>query len=279
VYQEADAAREDVLATMNSENRMPTTPTNVSVADFNASGITVVPYSSTEFASLVKAFVPAVAAVIEPLLPYSILIRNGSTKPVIAYAVSWTTVDAEDAQDTDTYVLVNLVSLVPVISPGAVSLAPVLGQVAYPGVVGNLAVRAKIAESAQTLRSKASVAVFLDTVLFDDGTNIGSDTADSLALLRTHLKAEYDLYTAVVKKSDTGTPDSGLESWLKKLVPPASWPPPLNGTDSCARQYQFRQWRFASNLIEMASHRGWSGTVAYIRSMLQSKPYPRLIVN
>jgi len=292
VYQEADAAREDVLATMNSENRMPTTPTNVSVADFNASGITVVRYSSPEFAALVKTIVSStVAPAIEPLLPYSILIRNGSSKPVIAHAVRWAYVDPEGEEDTDTYVLVNLPSLTPVISPGAVSLATVLGHVAYAGVVGNqvVLVRPEIAEAVQTFRSKASVAIFLDAVVFDDATKIGIDTGYTLALLRTYLKAEYDLYTAVVKKSDTGTTDFGLQLWLKELAPPASCSPQpwtaakvrqLNPeTDPYARRYQSHQSRFASNLIEMASYKGWSGMVAYVRSVLQSKPYPRLIVD
>ncbi len=253
---------------------MPNTSPKVSVADFNASNIIVVPYGPIEFFSLLETVVPrSIQPVIQPLLPYSILVRNGNVKPVMAYTVRWASVDSSGRQDVNTYTLVNLVSLLPVIPPGSASLATILGHVSD---VTNPGITTEIAAAAQSFQNNTSLAISLDAVVFNDGTAIGNDTTDTLALVRGCLKAEYDLYTAVIRKIDAGTSDADMASWLQAIAAPAASLSP--NLDAYSRKYQSFQSRFARHLIAILGDNGRSAALEYVRSVLLTKPYPRLIV-
>ena len=75
--------------------------TEVSVTDFNSAGISLVGYDSPEFSSLLAASTPAdISKMIGPLLPYSVFLKSGA-KPILAYTLSWASVDGAGKTFTD----------------------------------------------------------------------------------------------------------------------------------------------------------------------------------
>lgn len=109
-------------------NQMATNSTNISVAAFNTSGVALVPNGTPDFQLLLGALVPSeILTVIQPILPYSVFIKNESAKSIIAYTLSWATIDNAGEPYTDDRTVCDLISLRPVLLPHSAALATFFG--------------------------------------------------------------------------------------------------------------------------------------------------------
>jgi hypothetical protein len=166
----------------------------VGIAPFDKSippGVTVVPPSDPSFASLVDGLVPVSARpVVRPILPYSIVVRNNSTLPILIVTIY---VDVVDAQG-------HLSSVGQAqYSPGGFAfvkdnphpLLPQEGSVFFPPdevytnaiqlLQHNMPVETrrynKTLELPAFYDSARSVTFVLDSLLFADGKFVGPDKA------------------------------------------------------------------------------------------------------
>jgi hypothetical protein len=156
-------------------------------------GVTVVPPSDPSFASLVDGLVPASARpVVRPILPYSIVIRNNSTLPILIVVIHADVVDAQG----------HLTSVGQAqYSPGGFpfmkdnpALLPQGGSVFFPPdevyttaiqiLQRNMPVEARFYNKTLELPafydSARSITFALDSLLFADGKFVGLDRAHML---------------------------------------------------------------------------------------------------
>jgi hypothetical protein len=254
-----------------------TMPPTVSVADFNLSGIALVPYSSPEFPSLAVASVPdSLMGALWELLPFSVFLRNDSNKTVIAYTASWTMTDSAGQHDAYYSTVCDATSLKGLALPHTCRLVTII-EPPTASSANNPQVLQDIAEQAQRLKAQASVAIALELVVFEDGSSIGADPLLSLSEVRARLRSEYDLYKSVVASTE---PDESFSAWLQALAGQVKPGSTLKfDKDPFAGWYRFYQVRTASALLQMTGLKGRAETVSYVRSRLESKRYPPLIVN
>lgn len=143
---------------------------NVSVADFNPSDITLVPYTSFQFDSLLAGAVPeTVASALRDLRPYSVFIRSGSSKAIIAYTVSWSSVDKMGQPYTHYGTVCDAISLKGLILPYTDGLVTIIGYLPSASLATDPQVFSDISEHADRFRDQASVRITLEAVMFEDG--------------------------------------------------------------------------------------------------------------
>jgi hypothetical protein len=243
------------------------------------SGITVVPYTSPRFAEkLSGAASPALSATLQPLLPYSVLIENDSETSVLAYTIVWAAVDHDGMPFTEFRGMIDYVALRRLIPPGKISLATILGP--SDSLTLDQQLVTSITQEVQAFERRASLTIFLDAVLFDDGTVIGNDTRQTLAEMRARIRAEYDLFSAIVAKADSGVGWPGVLSWVETIsdaVPISSYRLDL-GNDPFSAWYRYYRARLAGALVRGTKGGSASNTIDTVRSMLRNKPYPEEII-
>jgi hypothetical protein len=260
-------------------NQMATNSANISVAAFNTSGVALVPNGTPDFQLLLGALVPSeILTVIQPILPYSVFIKNESTKSIIAYTLSWATIDNDGEPFTDDRIVCDFISLKPLLSPHSAALATFFGPL-NPAAATDPQLRTEISEQAGTFKSKASVTISVEAVMFEDGTTVGVDSSRSVSQIVARLQAERDLYVTTVEKT-TSSSDAETTSWLQAVA--SAFPPGshlnLQG-DPYAAWYQFYRSRIASGLINLIGKRDFSVMISYVQAELGRKPYPATIIN
>jgi hypothetical protein len=242
-------------------------------------GITVVPYTSPRFAEkLSGAASPALSATLQPLLRYSVLIENDSETSVLGYTLVWAAVDHDGMPFTEFRGMIDYVALRRLIPPGKISLATILGPSDSLSLDQQLV--NSITREVQAFESRASLTISLDAVLFDDGTVIGNDTHKTLAEMRARIRAEYDLYSAIVAKADSGVGWPELQSWVKAIsdaIPISGYRLDL-GNDPFSAWYRYYRARLAGALVRGAKDWRASDTINSLRSMLRNKPYPEGLI-
>jgi hypothetical protein len=123
------------------------------------------------------------------------------------------------------------------------------------------------------------VTISLEAVIFEDGTSFGRDASKSIPRLKALLKSEYVVYRAVVDKAASGSA-ADVTSYLRTVA--ATHPPGSNlrlGADPFPALYQYYGARTAAVLLNGVTQMGMAQTVSSVRSLLQSKPYPALLIN
>jgi hypothetical protein len=253
----------------------------ISVTDLHASGVSLVPYASSDYTSLAAAAVsPSVAAAIQPLLLYSAFVANKTALPILACTVSWAMVDKTGTPFTNYQTFFDPISLAPAVLPDGAILATVMGSINTPGVEKNQQILNELAAQASLLQSQASVTISLEAVMFVDGSTIGRDTSLSMAQTRARMRSEYDLYTAVLQKATDTPTDSAFISWLQALA--NALPPGAKlsfSMDPFPTWYKFYQARLARELVNFASQRTVQEMVAFVQKAFVTKQYPPLVIN
>jgi hypothetical protein len=248
---------------------------NVSVAPFSASGITAVPYNSPEFSALLNGgyLSPELASAFRELLPYSIFVKNDTNRAVIGYTVSWTTVDSTGFSFTDYVTTFDSITLKGLILPHGAGLAAIV----VPVFPVSAQTSADIVAQATRLGNQQSVTVALEFVVFEDGSSIGRDNAQSRAYISARLRSEYDLYQSVLGRA--GNDAISITSWLQTLVDQFKPGTKLHlGADPYPDLYKLGQAQSAANLLALASAKGVPAMTSSVQHTLQTKPYPPLIV-
>jgi hypothetical protein len=244
------------------------TTNKVTVAPFAASGVSIIPYNSQEFSALAATKIPPeLSTALQPLVPYCILIRNENPQPVIAYTTSWTLIDKAGKVTTDFSTAWDVISLRGLIFPEGVALATKVGPIG-----GLTMVPGNISEAVSLLQQQASVSIMLDSVVFADGSWIGTDKSRAIPEMKARLNAERDLFRAVSARAGTAGGDSVL-AWLQMQIQQPSTPikfdkGPYEGW------YQYYWARTAAMLARFGAQKGAVAVVNYINSVLSAKPYP-----
>jgi hypothetical protein len=270
------------IDTTITDDSSPSRPSNgaamkISVAPFSSAGIEIVPFGSPKFASLLNGMAPSgTVGVVQPLLPFSVIVNNNSQKTILGYTVVWAAVNADGEPYTDFRGLIDYVSLKPVLVPQQASLATILGPLEWLPLA-QPSTTDVIKREFDRFESRASVTISLDAVLFQDGTTLGGDRFSTIADMRARIRAEYDLYSSVVARADSGASDAQILTSLQTVS--ASVPVGVSqrtlGADPYTRRYRVYSARIAGALLQTIERGGTALMINGVRMMLQTKPYPK----
>jgi hypothetical protein len=176
--------------TMNSEPlvsfHMPLVP-----------GVTLIVPGSAAFSAAAQSVVdPLVFADIEPLLPFCYVLRNNTDKSIIVYSTRWTLTDSLGTSTTQDATWWNLSSFRggDAIEPGASRLvSPIfrLGVTSF-GPTGS-ALSKQLRQTLADFNRQDKLAVSLETVIFADGTAIGTDATGAIVSARAYLDGEREV--------------------------------------------------------------------------------------
>jgi hypothetical protein len=217
------------ISTMNGASR-------ITYVDLPGSGIQMVPGSSDEFASTLTAFAGSSAlSLLQPILPYSIIVRNDSTSALRLVIVR---LNLKKPSGDSTW---HEATLIERIAPGEMALITPVG-----GLNTNLRARLQSPALRDTddltalLRKRAleyiampEVEVTLDSVVFDDGGVIGPDNIHNLQRMNSWRDADQYVVTELKKRSSEER-ITFLQQILALPQKPAGRPEEID-------QFQFRQ--------------------------------------
>jgi hypothetical protein len=225
----------------------------ISVKDFEQPGISVLPYSG-EFATLLPA---AASQNLRELSPYAAIVRNGTTKSIVAYTLSWATTDDTGQTYTDYRTVCGTDDPDSQIAPNTDRLITVLNSP-----------NEDTADYLERFRHEP-LAITLESVMFEDGSTAGRDSSASMAQVKAYLKSEFDLLHSALTKDQ-----ASIIPWLQGLVGSVAQKSPLDFSHPFAEWYRFYQARQAAGLIRIAEAKGVSEMVASVQITLEGKHYP-----
>jgi hypothetical protein len=190
--------------------------------NWQENGISLVPASSVEFANAVQAVMPSKAAPnFASIYPYSFILRNMTSKTIIAFGVRWTCLDARGRVQTHDRVWSNLGNLTSAlaIAPGAERLVtPVLnaGATLDPDV---------FTKELAPFSGCQSIVTSLEAVILSDGTAYGTDANNTIPRIQARMDAKHLVLTGALQAWQQGGSGS-MSGYLNSLIAAA---PPENG--------------------------------------------------
>jgi hypothetical protein len=160
-------------------------------------GVTLIEANTPEFLPLVTSLVdPAVLSSIQPVLPFSYVLKNTSNKFIIVYSTRWTLIDSAGNVTTQDRTWWNLSTLRDgdAIAPGASRLVSPIFRlgVSNAGPTG-AALSRQIQRTLGAFTSKARVETSVETVIFEDGSAVGTDATNATAQAQAYLDAEREV--------------------------------------------------------------------------------------
>jgi hypothetical protein len=257
----SDPQPDDLL--LRSES-LVSSPPKVIVSAFSNPEVQIIAPTSTDFQSLMNASAhPSVLGSLQPLLPYSVILRNNSTKSIIAYTVSWSSIDKSGRPNIDYRTVCDAIQLKGLISPSSDSFVTIVGTPPSMGV-------AEVAEEEKRFQSQGSITISLEAVMFEDGTTSGSDRSLSILQIKARIQSENDLFKSVLTRDS-----ASVKPWLEALSAAVRPGSRLNlSTDPYPVWYQFYQARIASTLLKRAAAKSIPELIDSVRSEFYSKHYP-----
>jgi hypothetical protein len=245
------------------------------VKDFDSPLVALMPYDEASSAQP-NLLPPNVSSALAPLLAYSAVIKNTSTQPIIAYTISWTSIDKNGVPYVDYRTICDAPSPHGFLRPGDKRLVTLLGpahQFIEEDNSGHVSEEAS--NEAHRLQAQSAVTVALEAVMFSDGSALGEDHSQSLSQIRARLRAEYDLYKRVAESQDPYLLPGQLQIIADELKPGAY----LDlRSDPYQTWYKFYQANVASRLIQHSSEAGTANMVSSVKSALHDNDYPALLI-
>jgi hypothetical protein len=192
-------------------------------------GVTVVPPSDPSFGPLVDGLVPASARpVVRPILPYSIVVRNNSTLPILVVVIYADVVDAQGHLSSVGQAQYSPGGF-PFVKDNRHPLLPQGGSVFFPPdevytnaiqlLQHNMPVETrrynKTLELPAFYDSARSVTFVLDSLLFADGKFVGPDKANMLGDWSNQVAALSALDKAILSYRGRSVDD--LKAYLAKM--------------------------------------------------------------
>jgi len=179
-------------------------------------GMALVGPSDPDFLLAVQALIGAADfASYQPGLPYSVLVRNGTSQALIDACVIFDVTQANGKKDGSLAWCMGSIpppaGAKPLLAPGAQLLASAIANYAYITPRRNPPLPAPATRLAE-LSSAASITISLDSVLFADGTFAGPDTRNNFVQDSQKLAAD-QAFAAAVLSYQSGSV-SGLQSYL-----------------------------------------------------------------
>lgn len=222
-----------------------------------------------EFGEAVSRFLhPESAPFAATILPYSVILRNESGLRITSICGRWVLKNWNGNEITHTSVL-QLLRMPPPVA--TLFLSPLTGMgLAIPHNPQLRIGRRHHWPDQALFEHQTSIAVELDSVLFEDGRVIGPDAANTIAKLRSSLAAEADLFSELLTKEGLA-----LEAHLRDLVASAQ-PGPSPARDAAPDPVYFGQKRSLSHsLLRILEHEGEDKVMATCRAMLAA---PRILL-
>jgi hypothetical protein len=245
-----------VSATLHAQLTIAVAPLDKSIPP----GVTVVTSSDPSFASLVDGLVPAsFRPILRPILPYSIVVQNNSTLPILAVAFYADMVDAQGHVSSVGQGPVMRGGIPPL--KGAHPLLPQGGSVFLPAdQVYSIAVQraqedlpmlrdfyAKTQKLPAVYESARSVTFVLDLLLFADGKFVGPDKGHVFEEWSNQIAAGSALDKAVLSLRGRSVDE------LKEYLAMASTPPEKTPANS---RYARQLRRFAKVYEDYLQRKG-----------------------
>lgn len=239
-------------------------------------GVTLVPYlASGSTDTLSKTLSPSKLPTLQPLLPYSVIVKNNGSIPVLGFTVIWEAVQSDGHPYTDFRGVIDYVTLKSVVPPGQSLLVTAIGT--PDDLPAGSQLVSMVQQQVQEFQSRVSLAISLDAVVLSDGTSLGADKINTISEMRARIKSEYDLFTSVLAKAATGTSGNDITTWLQVLASTATPNVDLRGDYFSARYRQYTA-RIAASLAKAANGMGPSEMIKSVQAILDSKHYPKEIV-
>jgi len=164
-------------------------------------GTDIIRPDAPEFRAAVNCLVdPAVLSTIQPVLPFSYILRNTSNKYIVVYSTRWTLTDSTGTVTSQDRTWWNLSTLRDgdAIAPGASRLVSPMFRLGVPGAGPTGAeLSQKIERTLSTFASKQTVVTSLETVVFEDGLAVGADATNATAQAQAYLDAERQIVDSI----------------------------------------------------------------------------------
>lgn len=172
-------------------------------------GVTIIEPTSPEFNSEVACVVdPAVLSDIQPVLPFSYVLKNTSDKFIILYSTRWTLTDLAGKVTTRDCNWWNLSTLRDgdAIAPGESRLVSPIFRlgVRNVGPTGS-ALSRQLQRTLAAFDSKTKVETRVETVIFEDGRAFGPDATTATGQAQAYLDAEREIADALGSKNAAQT--------------------------------------------------------------------------
>ncbi len=157
-------------------------------------GVEIIQPNTLKFLTAVTSLVDhEVLPSIQPVLPFSYVLRNTSDKFVIVYSTRWTLTDSAGNVTTQDRTWWNLSTLRDgdAIAPGASRLVSPIFRlgVANAGPTGP-ALSRQIQQTLDAFTSKARVETSVETIVFEDGSAVGTDATNATGQAQAYLDAQ-----------------------------------------------------------------------------------------
>jgi hypothetical protein len=252
------------------------------VKDLPETGLTIVTPASRDFDGAVKAQFGTNSAAVEPLLPFSILIKNSGSRSVIAYTLKWELMRGDGQTITQTRSYTTLWKLMGVegddrdgniIRPNSFTFATPanieLSQVAKGAANGDPQLQAYVDNLKQELAAYTGVTVTLDGVFFDDGAFVGPDSTGYFLKVKELRDARRDLYLEVKQSLKQGKlPSQALQRVEEVTGEPDVRLTPTSTPDDYYKKYKKEA---ASELLSIRRASGDDKAVEHAVKLLKNK--------
>ena len=223
---------------------------------FATHGIQVFPYSSDQFQGMLVGLVgPDNAAACAPLLPYTLILKNGSPTSIAIVVVRYPRVNTLGATIHGMVISRLVDTALPLASGEGLILTPestlnqALNQLKSPHKFP-LSPREAISQASGNIQNTwsgerfPSGQVSLDSVVFADGGVVGPDRMGIVALEQGRLVIENEV---MARMQDVSVTDNELVQWLTDL---ANAPPPdVQSTVTAAGQIELYRKGFAKAML------------------------------
>lgn len=178
-------------------------------------GIELIGRSKPEFNGIIAKLVPGrdSRANLEPVLPYSVLVRNSGTRTVVSYVVCFEFTRADGTKGHGNTQVRDYRTSEPKLASSVSHLVTPIGGLTQAIASSRSGSVPPTQEYANELGQFATVTAFLDAALYDDGEFVGPDGYGSFEFLG--VTAEY-ARIANHLTGMRGEPDDAVMAWLKQ---------------------------------------------------------------
>lgn len=248
--------------------------THVGIPD---SQVTMLTGGSPEFMETLASFADKAAiSALQPLLPYCVLVKNGSASRLMSILVRYELTDGRRPVVTHHFML-GTIRNEPrdMIPPGAVVLITPITSLNIQLGPGRSSIGLQhvgeltyfISSTVDLYSRQAAISVSLDSIVFDDGTLIGPDKTRNLDRINEWVRAEKDVAAALATRRG---PD--VVSYLSGLLQV-----PVKDAKSYAEVDHFQDHRrsFVTGLLQrFEAHKSVDSLLAEINGRVESLTPP-----
>lgn len=245
------------------------------VKDMPENGLSIVAPSNPEYNDLIESRLKGRNAVAEALRPFSIFIKNSSSKVVVAFSLKWELMNSDGKVLTQTRNYITLWKLMGesgsdsgghIIKPGEVAFAvPSHLEVSQDAGDGGSSLDPEAQTYLDNLRTElaqyTSITVSLDGVFFEDGAYVGADSNGFFSKVEAIRNAKRDLYGELSQALKQGNSMKQVLKRVEEIAAEQGVPSPSNMAQP--ELYWKNRKEAAAELLRMRAALGDKKAVEY----------------